>query len=261
MTTQFLKCPGGTLAYDDVGSGTPVICVPSMGDLRAEYRFLAPKLVEAGYRAINMDVRGHGESSVGWSDYSVAGVGGDIVTLLRMLNAEPAVILGTSMAAGAAVWAAAEAPELISGLILTSAFVRGDGSPLLQLLFGAMIMRPWGAWAWLRYFNTLYPTHKPADFASYSAKLQANLREPGRLEALRAMLLASKRASEDRIPKVKAPVTVIMGGKDPDFKSMPDEGKWVADSLHAPLHSIDGRGALSARRNARSHRAADFDVS
>jgi hypothetical protein len=27
-------------------------CVPSMGDVRAEYHFLTPKLVEAGYRVI-----------------------------------------------------------------------------------------------------------------------------------------------------------------------------------------------------------------
>ncbi|MBA3873550.1 MAG: hypothetical protein H0X30_30835 [Anaerolineae bacterium] len=45
MTSQFLKTSEGTIAYDDVGSGQLVICVPSMGDLRQEYRLLAPEMV------------------------------------------------------------------------------------------------------------------------------------------------------------------------------------------------------------------------
>lgn len=242
MATQFLQSQGGKIAYVDEGSGTLVICVPSMGDVRGEYRFLAPQLTSAGFRVISMDVRGHGESSTGWSDYSVVGVGSDIVALIRSLNAGRAVIVGTSMAAGAAVWAAAEAPEIVSGLVLIGAFVRGEGSVLQSLMFRALFMRPWGASMWLRYFKTLYPTRKPADFAAYCAGLQANLQQPGRLEALMQMILASKKASEERVGRVSAPTTVIMGSKDPDFKAPQIEGQWIADQLHGTLHIIDGAG-------------------
>ena len=114
MTTNFFQQHSGTIAFDDMGNGPLVICVPSMGDLRQEYRFLAKPLAEAGYRVISMDVRGHGETSTGWDDYSVAGVGADIVALIRYLNAGPAIIIGESMGAGAAVWAAAEAPVSFS---------------------------------------------------------------------------------------------------------------------------------------------------
>src|SRR5512143_3400746 len=113
MATQYLDHQNGQLAYDDTGHGPLVICVPSMGDLRSEYRFLVPQLVAAGYRAISLDVRGHGETSIHWLDFSVAGVGSDILALIRQLNAGPAIVIGASMAAGAGVWAAAEAPELI----------------------------------------------------------------------------------------------------------------------------------------------------
>ncbi len=47
MTTQFLKLQNGQIAYDDSGKGPLVICIPSMGDLRGEYRFLIPQLVAA----------------------------------------------------------------------------------------------------------------------------------------------------------------------------------------------------------------------
>ena len=117
MSTQFLQQPEGTIAYTDSGHGPLVVCLPSMGDLRAEYRFLTPLLVAAGYRVVSMDVRGHGESSVGWSNYAVDAIGSDLLALIRSLAAGPALVVGTSMAAGATVWAAAEAPELIAAMV------------------------------------------------------------------------------------------------------------------------------------------------
>ena len=75
MTMHLLNHQGGKIAYDDTGSGPLVVCAPSMGDVRGEYRFLAPQLVAAGYRVITMDLRGLGESSTHWPDFSVAGAG------------------------------------------------------------------------------------------------------------------------------------------------------------------------------------------
>ena len=46
MTTLFLEHANGRIAYDEAGAGPLVVCVPSMGDVRGEYRFLAPRLTE-----------------------------------------------------------------------------------------------------------------------------------------------------------------------------------------------------------------------
>ncbi|MDD5368799.1 MAG: alpha/beta fold hydrolase, partial [Anaerolineaceae bacterium] len=208
MDTRFLEVTNRKIAYDVAGQGKLVICAPSMGDMRGEYRFLAPRLATAGYRVVTLDVRGHGESSPRWPDYSVAAIGSDLLALVRSLGAGPATLIGTSMAAGAAVWAAAEAPEQVNGLILIDPFVRGGGDLKSRLLYAALFARPWGPALWRRYYASLYPTRKPDDFALYLAALQANLAEPGRLEALRQMLFASKAASEVRLPKVKAPALV-----------------------------------------------------
>jgi pimeloyl-ACP methyl ester carboxylesterase len=105
-----------------------------------------------------MDVRGLGDTSTDWNDYSVAGIGKDIVALVRKLNAGPAIIVGTSMAAGAAVWSAAEAPHLIRGLIMIGPFVRGDGNWFLETLFSLMFARPWGPSMWVKYYSSLYPS-------------------------------------------------------------------------------------------------------
>jgi pimeloyl-ACP methyl ester carboxylesterase len=242
MGTRFFSLQDGKIAYDDLGSGPLVVCVPGMGDVRGEYRFLASQLEAAGFRVVSMDVRGHGETSPGWPDYSVGAIGNDVVSLIRYLDSGPAVIIGTSMAAGAAVWAAAEAPQNTAGLVLLGPFVRSEPTWQTNLLYSAMFSRPWGPAAWLKYYATLYPTSKPLDFDGYCAALRANLAEPGRIEALMCMLKASKGASEQRLPKVTAPVLVIMGSKDPDFKNPRAEAHWVSERLRASCHIVDGAG-------------------
>jgi len=58
-STQFLNLPGGQIAYDDTGGTGPlVICVPGLGDVRQQYRFLAPRLVAAGFRVVTIDLPG-----------------------------------------------------------------------------------------------------------------------------------------------------------------------------------------------------------
>ena len=242
MKTQYLKLENGQIAYDVIGEGQLVVCVPSLGDLRGEYRFLVPLLVKAGYRVATMDVRGHGETSEEWNDYSVAGVGKDILALVRELNAGPAIVVGDSMGGGAGIWAAVEAPDLIRGLILVDPFVDGEGNRFLQLLFSILFARPWGPFMWLKYYSALYPTRKPADFAEYSGALYANLKQRGRLEATIQMLNASKQASGERIPMVDKPALVLMGSKDPDFKDPQGEAKRVADSLRGRYAIIENAG-------------------
>ncbi len=242
MGTQFLQVEGGQIAYDDAGSGPLVVCAPGMGDLRGEFRFLVPQLLAAGYRVATLDVRGHGESSVRWADYSVAGVGSDILALIRRLEAGPAVVVGNSMAAGAAVWAAAEAPGQVSGLALIGPAVHGDPGWPYRLLLAGLFARPWGPSAWLAYYGTLFPSRKPADWADYTAGLKRNLTQPGRLEALHQMMIASKAASAARLARVSAPALILMGSRDPDFKAPEAEAQWVAAQVKGAYRMIPGAG-------------------
>jgi pimeloyl-ACP methyl ester carboxylesterase len=198
--------------------------------------------VEAGFQVATMDVRGHGETSTNWDDFSVAGVGGDILDLIRELKAGPAVIVGTSMGGGAAIWAAVEAPDLVRGIILVDPFVDGKGDPFLQILFSIMFARPWGPSMWLKYYASLYPTRKPADFDEYTSALYENLKERGRLEAVLQMLYASKEASGERMPQVTQPALVLMGSKDRDFKDPEGEAKRIAEAVRGKYVMIENAG-------------------
>ena len=242
--TQMLKLADGAIAYDDTGGDGPVVvCVPGIGDVRAQYRFLAPRLVAAGFRVVTMDLRGLGESTVGWPDYSAAAVGADIVALIRHLGAKHAFVVGNSMAAAAAVWAAAEVPDQIDGIVLIGPFVREmPTSIFLTGILKVATVRPWGPSFWNMYYGSLYKTAPPADLAAYRDALLANLKEPGRIEATRAMLFASKAPCEARISQVRAPVLVVMGSRDSDFDDPAAEAEWVASHLHGSKLIVNGAG-------------------
>jgi pimeloyl-ACP methyl ester carboxylesterase len=154
-----------------------------MGDLRAGYRFLAPALWDAGYRVACTDLRGHGDSDTTFTSYGDGETAGDVIALIEELGG-PAVVVGNSMGAGAAVLAAAQRPELVSGLILVGPFVRnGKTSALQHLMLRVAMARPWAAISWKAYMPKLYAGQRPPDFDEYRDRVVASLRRPGYAKA------------------------------------------------------------------------------
>lgn len=241
-TPLYLDRPGGRIAYDVRGDGPPVVCVPGMGELRASYRFLAPALVEAGYRAITMDLRGHGESDATFDAYDDVAAGSDVVALLETLD-EPAVVVGNSMGAGAAAWAAAEAPGRVAGLILMGPFVRQvPVGKLMELMFRVAMARPWARAAWLAWYPTLFPGRKPEDFAEHRDRIARNLKEPGRTKAFAATTRTSHAPVDARLHEVSAPTLVVMGTADPDFPDPAAEAAVVAERLNGEVMMVPNAG-------------------
>jgi pimeloyl-ACP methyl ester carboxylesterase len=244
METQYLERAGGKIAYSDYGgNGETVLMLPGMGALRSEYRFLAPQLSQAGFRPVTMDLRGQGESSVPWDRYDVPSVGEDIFALLEHLGSGPAHVIGTSFAPAAIVWAAAQKPERFRSLVLISPFVRDVGvNPFMKAIFWLMLNNPWRVRTWGMYYNSFYPTRKPADFSEYLAQLLENLRQPGRFQATAEIGSSSRQPSSQALTQLHTPVLVVMGSKDPDFPDPAAEGKLVAEQTGGNLALITGAG-------------------
>ncbi len=145
-------------------------------DRREAYRFLAPRLAQAGCRVVAADLRGHGESSMGWASISRTDVAGDLLALIRHLGG-PAVIVGHSISGGAATIAAATEPELISGIVEINPFTRTqrlDVGGLLRirryrrgisLLMGTQLFRSLSLW--MRYLDVAYPPSPPTTPATW----------------------------------------------------------------------------------------------
>ncbi len=246
-TEHLLDRPGGRIAYTDAGSGPLVVMAPGFGDLKEEYRFLAPRLVAAGYRAVTMDLRGHGQSSIGWDDHRCAALGSDMLALVAHLGAGPAILVGNSMAGGAAAWAAAEMPDAVAGLVLIDPFARNVPiswwkAALFKAVMHTAFVGPWAPAAWGAYYASLYPSEKPADFDSYKSALVASLKEPGRMAALQAMMRTDRSDVEPRLGAIRAPTLVVMGSRDPDFDDPAGEAAAMAGLVNGTVAMVEGAG-------------------
>ncbi len=242
--TRWVDRPQGRIAYDLAGApaGPLVVCVPGMGELRSVYRFTVPALVAAGYRVATMDLRGHGDSDATFGRYDDVAAGGDVVALVEHLGG-PAVVIGSSMGAGAAAWAAAERRDLVTGLVLVGAFVRNPSmNPVLALAFRAAMAGPWAPRAWAAYLPQLYPSRRPDDFDEHRAAIVASMRRPGHARAFSRTTRTSHAPVEARLGDVTAPVLVVMGERDPDFADATAEGRWIAHRLGGDLLLVPGAG-------------------
>jgi pimeloyl-ACP methyl ester carboxylesterase len=247
MTTTGLDRPGGRVAYELTGDedGPVVVLSPGFGDLRSSYDELARRLAAAGALVVSTDLRGHGGSSVGWPDYSVSAVAGDLLALVHEHGGR-GVLVGNSYSGSAAVVAAAREPAAVAGLVLAGAFVRDHPLGAVQRLLLRLLAAPgvgrrlWTAAAWPSFFKI-----RPADYAARKAELRRNLAEPGRYAAVAAMSVpGGHRATEPELPKVQAPALIVMGSKDPDFRDPAAEARFTADALggDATVLMVDGAG-------------------
>lgn len=235
---RHLPRPAGRLAYTDEGAGPLVVAVPGMGDLRATYDDVVPALVAAGHRVVVMDLRGHGDSDTTFATHGDEATASDYVALVEHLDAGPAVLLGSSMAASAAVIAAAERPDLVRGLVLLDGFLREPAGPAKQramrLLYRALFARPWGAAVWASFYGTLVKGRRPARLAAHQAAIRANLSEPGRLRSFRHLTLQLDHSVvEPHVARVQAPTLAIFGALDPDYTDPAAEAAWAEESLGA----------------------------
>ena len=241
--TRYLARPGGRIAYDVAGDGPLVIGVPGMGDVRSVFRFLAAGLVDAGFRVATMDLRGHGESDTTFDQYDDVAAGTDLLALVEELGGGPAVLVGNSMGAGAAAWAAAQSPALVRALVLIGPFVRN--APVARgagLAFRLLLLRPWGPAVWNAWYAKLYPGRKPADFEAHRARIRSSLRRPGAWTAFARTTHTSHAPAAARLGSVTAPTLVVMGDADPDFKDPTAEATWIAETLGGRAVIVPGSG-------------------
>ncbi|MFF3731098.1 alpha/beta fold hydrolase [Streptomyces sp. NPDC002476] len=252
--TEFLKTGGGQLAYDVTGEGPLIVLAHGMGDNRAAYREVAARLADAGFRVAGTDLRGHGESSTGWTSYTRTDVAADLLALVRHLGG-PAVIVGHSFAGGAATIAAAREPELVSAIVEISPFTRAQKIDVgalvsharyrkgMALLMGTGLLRSVGLWK--RYLDHAYPGLRPAGVADHVAALDADLRRPGRMAVVSRMGMSAPTDAGAVLADIQCPALVIGGTLDPDWADPRAEGEGVVAGMPAGLgrlEMIEGAG-------------------
>ncbi|MGB0100063.1 MAG: alpha/beta hydrolase [Nocardioides sp.] len=245
--TEFLTVEDGTIAYDVAGSGPLVVLAHGMGDDRASYRFLVPRLVAAGYRVATTDLRGCGESSVDWPAYSRTDIAGDLVALVGHLGG-PAVLVGQSISGGAVTIAAAQAPDLVLGIVELAPFTRRQTFRLGDLRvkrFRAAMTRllltvSLGSVRWWRsYLDLAFPGPKPADWDEQLERIGATMGEPGRMRAMQRMGRSAPVDAGAQLEHVRCPALIVQGSLDPDWADPRAEGEAVVAAMPAGLATLE----------------------
>jgi len=251
--TEYLKVKDGTIAYEVTGAGPLVVLAHGMGDSREAYRFVTPALVEAGYRVVAVDLRGCGESSVGWASYTRTDIAGDLIALLNHLGG-PAVLVGHSISGGAATIAAARAPELVTAVVELAPFTRKQtislgGLRVARYRRGMLRLLGTGLFGsvplWRKYLDVAYPGPRPADWDERLDQIDRMMREPGRMKAMQMMGRSAPVDAGAQLGNVQSPVLVVEGTLDPDWVSPQAEGEAIVAALpsgRGRLEMISGAG-------------------
>jgi pimeloyl-ACP methyl ester carboxylesterase len=232
------------LRHDDVGTGPLLVLLPGAGDLRSEYRFVVDRLVDSGHRAVAADLPGHGQSPVA-DRYGVQPTADALLDLIAGLRAGPAVVVGTSFAPAAAVWAAVDRPDLIRGLVAVSPHLHADDGlrgRLFAVAANLLLRGPWAGALWTRMYAGWYKAAPPADLRDELVRLRAMLADPARRRAVRQTLTADRSGVATRIARLTAPTLTVFGDADDHFADPPAEAARVAEELGGRHLLVPGAG-------------------
>lgn len=114
------------LAYDDRGTGEPVLFIAGRGGAgRTWHLHQVPEFQRAGYRCITFDNRGIGatENAQGFTAETMVA---DTAALIEKLDAAPVRVVGVSMGAFLAQELMVARPELVSAAVLMATRGRHD---------------------------------------------------------------------------------------------------------------------------------------
>ena len=193
------------IAFEDYGSGQPVLLIhgfASNGRVNWLETGWVETLVEAGYRAITIDNRGHGLSQKLYDPayYSARDMAHDAVNLIDHLGLGSACLLGYSMGARISAFASIDRPEKVRAVIFGGMGINlihgmGDSSEII---------------AGLRAESLSQITHKTARqfriFAEHTAS---------DLEALATCLTSSRSPiTKEDVSSIDIPALVAVGSED-----------------------------------------------
>ncbi len=126
---------GAVLRGLDCGSGPTVLLVHGWIETHAFWAPVARRLVEAGFRVVSIDQRGHGDSERGTASYRPETLADDLRCWVETLDVRDAVLAGHSMGGLAAMAFAIEQHELaherLRGLVLVATLAAPPKDPRL----------------------------------------------------------------------------------------------------------------------------------
>jgi 3-oxoadipate enol-lactonase len=205
-----------SISWKEVGRGRPLVLVHGLADDHRAWRKALPHLV-LDHRVILYDLRGHGESSLGGADGTLAQLSADLVALMDAISLPAATIAGFSLGGTIAMHAAVSHPGRVDGLALVSTSSRVNAA----------------AASWYRDRAEMVDTNdpelratldkdteevyqcKPSETASGLLIRRQSTNDPrGFANACRAMVRLHEEPLDASLGAITVPTVVIVGDKD-----------------------------------------------
>ncbi|WJH36245.1 alpha/beta hydrolase [Paenibacillus sp. CC-CFT747] len=114
MESKKINVNGTTLAYQEQGSGNPVVLLHGFCGSSRYWEKVIPALSDK-YRVIVPDLRGHGQSNAPSGPYEMEAFASDIEALLQELGIAKTVVLGHSLGGYITLALAEKNPGLLAG--------------------------------------------------------------------------------------------------------------------------------------------------
>jgi len=202
------------VAYREAGEGRPVVLIHGLAQDHGMWAAQQRQLT--GYRTLAYDVRGHGGTSLGKPDGTLAQLGGDLVAFLERFG--PASCVGFSLGGTVALWTAAERPDLVTDVLAlaTSSVVGRRAAAFFHERIDLFAGSDEDAVRTALLEDTrgqLAGSDVDVD-AVLAERLRAIGDRRGYVNAARAMAAINAEPLNDRLERIRCPVLVVSGAND-----------------------------------------------
>jgi 3-oxoadipate enol-lactonase len=209
---------GVRMWFEDLGNpaALPVVLIHGFPFSHEMWRPQTGVLSE-GFRVIDYDLRGHGQSSAGDGQYPFEFLVDDLISLLDHLQLKKAVLCGLSMGGYVALRAAERNPERLLSLVLADTQSKSDSNEA-KLKRAASIreiktngMKPFAA----AFLKTAFTPESLASKPEFVVPIQKIIESNSPLGTCGALLaLATRTDTTDSLSTIHVPTLILVGEKD-----------------------------------------------
>lgn len=233
------------VCYRVWGSGPPVVLVHGLAEDAGSWRPIAPGLT--GRTVYAYDLRGHGGTTIGAADGTLAQLGGDLIAFLATVTG-PAPVVGFSLGGTVVLWAAAERPDLVTHAVAvgTSSVVGRGAAEFFRTRIGQLRSGDRSGFEASFAQDNAGMIAGGADPAPVLAQRLAAIGDgAGYVNAATAMVGLHAEPLTPRLAGVTGPADVIAGSEDAFCP--PKASQMILDALpDGRLHTVAGSGHLVA---------------
>jgi 3-oxoadipate enol-lactonase len=229
---------GDFFLRDSGGLGIPVLLLHGwLASADTNWLGVYDSLIDAGYRVLAIDHRGHGRGLRTSEPFRIADCAEDVAAVIEAVGCGPVIVVGYSMGGAIAQLLALRHPEVLRGMVLSStAREFGDvrvqlllpAAPLLGMAIGLFPTMAWRAGLW-----GIGLGDGPA-----GAWIGAELSRSNPADVVEAARELGRYDSRPWIGSVDVAAAVVVTTND--FMVPPSQQFALATSLGAPAYQIDG---------------------